>query len=176
MFVALATVSGAWSQEKGDNVVTVGIGFGGNLYSGSGYTGKMPPVSLTYERFILGRLWDDKSSLGIGGYLGYTSAKYSYVSGLGWKYSDVILGVRGAVHYRFVDRLDTYSGLLLGYDIVSSKATGNWGSNINYSPNASAVAWSWFAGGRYYFSDVFAAYAEIGYGIAWFNVGAALKF
>ncbi len=161
-----------------ENVVGLGIGFGGNLYSGSGYTSRIPAISLYYERGVVDHLWDDKSSIGVGGLLGYTSAKWktsAYGADYGWKYSSYIIGARGALHYTFVDKLDTYTGLMLGYNIVSTKEIGNH-SGLNLGATGSEFTWSWFVGARYYFTDSFAAFAELGYGIAVFNIGVSLKF
>ncbi|MFH1319811.1 MAG: hypothetical protein ABII90_04050 [Bacteroidota bacterium] len=74
------------------------------------------------------------------------------------------MGVRGNFHYPLVEKLDTYTGLLLGYNIVTSKWIGTGAEDFNAS--SSHVAWSWFVGARYYFSETFAAMAELGYGIA----------
>jgi len=159
--------------NKGDKVLNLGVGFGSSLYSGSYYTNKTPPVSASFEVGAKDELFDDKSSLGIGGYLGYTSAKWDY-SGYGWKYTDLIIGVRGALHYQLIDDFDTYTGLMLGYDIVSSKAFGAMGSYAG-SASASGLAFSWFLGGRYYFSNNIAGLLELGYGISYLNIGIALK-
>jgi len=59
----------------------------------------------------------------------------------------------------------------------SSKEYGNAGIYGNlYSASAGGVAYSWFIGGRYYFSDKFAGMLELGYGITYLNLGIALKF
>jgi hypothetical protein len=65
---------------------------------------------------------------------------------------------------------------MLGYDIVSSKETGDWPLGTTFTANSSSFAWSFFVGGRYYFTDSFAVMAELGYGIAWLNIGVAFKF
>ncbi len=160
--------------QKGDKVVNAGIGIGNTLYSGSGYTNKTPPISLSFELGVKDQLFDDKSSLGIGGYIGYTSAKWEY-SGWGWKYTNFVIGGRGIGHYQLLDRLDTYTGLMLGYNVNSAKEFGTTFGN-DYSANASGIIWAWFAGGRYYFTDKFAAMAEIGYGITYLNLGVSYKF
>ena len=159
--------------SKGDKVLNLGVGLGGRLYSGSYYTNKTPPISGSFEVGIKDELFDEKSSLGIGGYVGYTGAKYDY-SGYGWKYTDVVIGVRGSLHYQLIDNLDSYTGLMLGYDIVSAKSFGTMGT---YAGNATAsgLAYSWFLGGRYYFSERFAGLLELGYGIAYLNIGVAIK-
>ena len=157
------------SFVKGDNVAGISIGFGG-YYSGALYSGvkRMPAISLYYENCVKDNLFDEKSSLGIGGMLGYTSAKVEN----SFKTSHTTIGVRGALHYAFVDKLDTYTGLMLGYDIVTWKWVGtDWGGAAS-----SGLAFSWFLGARYYFTDNLAVFAELGYGVAIFNIGVALKF
>jgi hypothetical protein len=140
---------------KGDNVAGLGIGFGGYLYTGSGYTSKMPAISVYYENCIIDNLWDEKSSLGVGGMLGYTSAKWEH-NDYGWKYTNIIFGARGTLHYAFVDKLDTYTGIMLGYNIVSDKEIGNHPRESLGSPDKSTPTWNWFLGARYYFTDNFA--------------------
>jgi hypothetical protein len=175
VFVVLATVSVTAQNtfNKKDKVLNLGLGIGSTLYSGSGYTNKFPPVSASLEFCVKDQLFDEKSSLGIGGYVGYTSAKWEY-SGWGWKYSSIIIGPRGSLHYQLIDKLDTYTGLMLGYNVVSSKSfgSGDWG---NYGASGSGLAYSWFVGGRYYFNEKFAAMLELGYGIAYLNLGVAIK-
>ena len=50
--------------------------------------------------------------------------KYEY-SGWGWKYSNIIIGARGNFHYPLMNKLDTYTGLLLGYNVSSFKRVWN---------------------------------------------------
>lgn len=165
--------------KEGDKVVNLGIGLGNVLYTGSYYTSKTPPLSASFEMGIKDNLFDENSSLGVGGYIGYCSAKWEY-SGwgttYGWKYKNIIVGVRGIVHYQLLDKCDTYGGILLGYDIVSSKEFGNFPGANTYTATSSGVAWSCFVGGRYYFTDKIAAMAELGYGIAYLNLGVSFKF
>jgi hypothetical protein len=161
---------------KGDNVVNVGIGLGGNLYgwySGGGIS-KLPVLSASFEHCIIDNLFDEKSSLGVGGLLAYTQAKYND-SGWGWKTSNIVIGARGALHYALVDKLDTYVGMMLGYNIYSFKYTGT-GYYDNYGHGNSGLAFSIFAGARYYFTDAIAAFAELGYGYAILNLGVSFKF
>lgn len=160
--------------NKGDKVLNFGIGFGNALYSGSGYTSKVPPISASFEMGIVDNLFDEKSSIGVGGYMGYTSAKWEYYD-WGYKYTDIIIGVRGAFHYQLVDKMDTYTGLLIGYDIVSAKEFGT-ASGYDYSSSTSGLTWSYFLGARYYFTDNIGAMAEVGFGIAYLNLGVTLKF
>lgn len=161
---------------KGEKVLNLSIGLGtGALYSAG--TSSLPPVSASFEVGVKDDVLD-VGSIGIGGYLGYTAYKvdYSWFGGnYGWKYSNLIIGARGLLHYPLVEKLDTYGGLMLGYNIVSAKEYGDF---TNTWPNATSsyVIFSPFIGGRYYFSENFAALAELGYGIAYLNLGVALKF
>src|SRR4030042_6386010 len=178
LFVAFFALVQLAAQEptfvKGDKALNLGIGLGSTLYSGTYYKSQIPPVSASLEFGIVDNILE-KGVIGVGPYLGYSSFKYEY-SGWGWKYSNIIVGVRGIFHYPLVDKLDTYTGLLLGYSIASSKEFGNIVPGWDYSYSAGGVAWSWFVGGRYYFKETFAVMAELGYGIAYLTLGVALKF
>jgi hypothetical protein len=178
LFVIVFSLTQLLAQEstfkQGDKVLNLGIGFGSTFYSGSYYKAGIPPISASLEFGVKDGVLD-KGSIGIGGYLGYSSHKWEY-SGWGWKYTNIILGVRGVFHYPLVNKLDTYTGLLLGYNIATSKEFGNSVPGYNYSASAGGVAYSWFVGGRYYFSDSFAVMLELGYGITYLNLGVALKF
>ncbi len=174
MILGLFSLHFANAQENefvvGDKVVNLGIGLGSTLYSGSFYKSSVPPVSISFEKGIMDGVLE-KGVIGVGGYLGYSSYKYEYL-GWGWKYSNIILGARGVFHYPLVDKLDTYAGLLGGYRIVSTK---EFGTTIGVDPSSGGgLVLSGYIGGRYYFSDKFAAMAELGYGIAYLNLGIAI--
>lgn len=176
--VAVFAMSQLFAQEstfqKGDKVLNLGIGLGSTLYSGTYYKSQVPPVSGSLEFGVVDNVVE-KGVIGVGPYVGYSSYKYEY-SGWGWKYSNIILGVRGNFHYPLLDKLDTYTGLLLGYNVATSKEFGDPVPGWDYSYTAGGVAWSWFVGGRYYFTETLAAMLELGYGIAYLNLGVALKF
>jgi hypothetical protein len=161
------------TYNKGDKVLNIGIGFGTTLYSGTYYKSQIPPISGSLEFGVADNILE-KGVIGVGPYVGYSSYKYEY-SGWGWKYSNIIVGARGNFHYPLINKLDTYTGLLLGYNISSSKEFGTY-SGYDYKASSGGVVWSWFIGGRYYFSDNFAAMLELGYGVAYLNLGIALKF
>ena len=177
-----AFIAGISAQDPtfhiGDKIVNLGLGIGRTFGSGLGYTSSVPPLSISYEQGILDNIIDEKGSIGVGGLLGYTSYKYDWSSlgdNYGWKYTNIIIAARGAFHYALVDKLDTYTGLLLGYRIANSKAFGDFPSFGNYSASSGGVMFAWFAGGRYYFTDKFAGMAEIGYGISYLTLGVSFK-
>ncbi|MDR2570081.1 MAG: hypothetical protein LBD23_07260, partial [Oscillospiraceae bacterium] len=107
--------------NKGDNVVNVGVGLFGGLYSYTGWgdsrISKIPFISASYENCIMDNLFDAKSSIGVGGIVGFSSASIANY----WKHSNFLIGGRGAFHYALVDRLDTYAGLTIAFNVVSWK-------------------------------------------------------
>ncbi|MCL2728113.1 MAG: hypothetical protein FWD56_06995 [Bacteroidales bacterium] len=159
---------------KGDMAVNAGIGFGGSYYgwyTGSGVS-KIPFLSISAEYCIMDNLFDERSSLGVGALLGYTQATVKDL----WKWSDIVIGARGALHYALVDKLDTYAGVMLGYDIYRSKYIGPGSSYVHDGAGSSKVSYALYAGARYYFTDAIGAFAELGFGYTILNVGIALKF
>ena len=157
---------------KGDKVLNLAVGFGGR-WSGSYMKTSVPPISASFEVGVKDGVLE-KGSIGIGGYLAYASHKWEYAT-YGWKVSDIIIGARGTFHYPLADKLDTYTGLLLGYDISTITETGN-ATAYDFGSNYNGFSYAWFVGARYYFSDSFAAFAELGVGITIMNIGVALKF
>ncbi len=180
LVVAIFSVSLMQAQtpfKKGDKVVNVGIGFG----SLGGLVGlSMPPISASFDYGVKDELFDAKSSLSVGGYASYFGYKssYTYSGGeYGWKYTNIILGGRAAVHYDFVKKLDTYGGLMLGYHISSSSS---YGTHEYGTAEASygGLIYKGFLGGRYYFSESIGAFLELGYGgygLSALEVGVAFK-
>jgi len=166
-------VIGQNTFNKGDRVINLSLGLGNRIYSGAAYSKVTPALAGSFEVGVKDELFDENSSLGVGGYIGYTGSQYTYGPGYGWKYSDLIIGARGSVHYQLVENLDSYAGAMLGYDIVSSKT---FGSGI-YTSNATSSGFDFalYVGGRYYFNEKVAGLLELGYGIAYFNIGVAIK-
>ena len=158
LFCAVFTM-GANAQNtfnKGDKIVNLGIGLG-NTYSG--YS-SMIPISGSFEVGIKDNLFDDKSSLGVGAYFGFASKDH-------WTF--LYPGVRGALHYQFIDKLDTYAGLMLAMRMYTWSYEG-------HSDSYSDFIIPFYIGGRYYFTDKMAAFAELGHGIAYLQLGVSLKF
>lgn len=172
--IALFVVQG-YSQDdvfvKGDKVVNLTVGLGNSLYNSSVYGSTTPALAGSFEVGVVDDLFDENSALGVGGYVGYTGAKFG---GNDFKINSFIVGARGSVHYQFIDRLDTYGGLLLGYNIVNS----DWESDIpgfDEDFTNSEFLLDIYVGGRYYFTESVAGVLEIGSGIAYFNIGVAFK-
>jgi len=148
------------SFAEGDKVLGLGLGiFGGDaVFRSSGYS-STPYLTGYFEKCVKDNLFDEKSSIGIGATVGFKQSKYEY-NGWGWKYNYFLVGARGALHYSFVDKLDTYAGLMLGYRIATSKEIGSAIGNAN---NYGGFTSDFFIGGRYYFNDKFGVFLELGY-------------
>jgi hypothetical protein len=174
--VGFCTTSQAQLFTPGEKVLNIGLGFGPTWYTGGAYTSSVPPISV-----YLDYGWRDDigpGTIGLGGYVGYSSYKWEYTYpgySYGWKYTSVLIGALGTYHLELVEDLDTYTGLLLGFRVLSAKETGTVPLVNNYSASSSGLAGSWFIGAKYYFSDNFGAFAELGYGIAYFTLGVSLK-
>lgn len=179
MVTALSIVQHAQAQfDIGDNVAGISIGLGGNYLAS---TSGSPAIGLSLEHGLMDL---GPGVLGIGGYLGYKSLGYesryfNYQSD--WRYTYLIIGVRGAWHYNEWhgnSQLDTYGGLMLSYNVVSFKDNTVYpvGTPAYHYSSSSGLGLTGFLGARYYFNDQFAAHAELGYGIAILNVGVSYKF
>lgn len=169
MTVAAFTHAQGQQFQLGSNAVNVGVGFGTAL-SGLG-TGR-PAISASYEH----GLWEaGPGVIGLGAYAGLTGYTYK-TEGYTQKWNYTVIGVRGAYHYHgftSVPQLDPYGGVMLGYNIVSYSATGDYTGPNTYG---SGLGFSLFLGSRWFFSDNLAAFAELGYGVSVLNAGIAFKF
>ncbi|RYU97365.1 hypothetical protein [Emticicia agri] len=141
---------------KGDNLLNVGIGLSSYYYGN--------PIGISFEKGI-------EKDLSIGGQFDYNSGSYyGYSSG----YKAYYLGARGSIHLcRLlkinVDKLDLYAGLGLGYRHF------RW--NDSYYGNNGGLFFNYFIGGKYYFTEKFGGFTELGYtGLSSVRVGLALKF
>ncbi len=155
--------------KDGDMAVQAGIG----LIPVWGYYGDMtvPPISVSFDMaYPVAEL-----PLSFGGYVGYSASDYEYYSGSGWKYTYIMLGAKAAYHVDFdIDKLDTYAGILLGYNIVSVEEYGT--SWAGYSASGSFFSYGGYVGARYFFTPNLAAFGEFGYSIGLINLGATYKF
>jgi hypothetical protein len=157
--------------KKQDRILNLGVGIGTTLYTGSNYKVGTPPLSASIEFGVKDGILN-KGSIGLGGYLDFSSHKLDF-TGWGWNYKNIVFGARGVFHYPLLYKIDSYTGILLGYNIANNKEYGSVSGN-SYSVSSGVVG-AWFVGARYYFSDKFAVMGELGYGITYLNLGIALK-
>ena len=183
LVAAVVVAFGASAQiEKGDVVVTAGVGVGNTVY-GSGYSNALLPISLGGEFCVTEELFGVSGlCLGVGPSVSYTQAKQDYselIKGAGYKFSSVIVEAKGYVHYNLfkVDELDTYVALALGWNVASAKPYG-WGENNDFMKvdSASGFYYAFAVGARYWFTDAIGANLEAGYGMSFLKAGVTFKF
>jgi len=159
--------------KEGDMAINAGVGIGTYISHETNmntFSMTIPPITGSFEYCILDQLIDGEGSLGIGGYAGYIlfRGKDKFTGGNGFNVGDFVIGPRGLFHYQFIDNLDTYAGIMLGYDIVSfSQPNGTAGSK--FCP-------AFFVGARYYFTESFGVFSELGYGVSPLQLGFTYKF
>lgn len=172
-----SAVATAQSFGRHDKVLSLGIGLGSSLGSFD-YSSQIPALSLTYEQGIAQA--GDVGIISLGGYVGYknfgmetTTSNFSATSK--WNYT--ILGIRGAFHFSNIpnEKLDLYAGLLASYNLLNYSYEDTTGSNTQSGNFGNSTGLTLFGGARYYFSEKFAGFAELGYGIAYLNLGVSVK-
>ena len=162
---------GPYNKDKSD--LNIGIGIGSSLVGDA----TLPPITASYEIGFPWKTNDFTKKVSLGGYAGFAMTETDWLWGT-WSYTHVIIGARGSYHFYSEDDIDAYGGLMIGYNIVSSSVEYKHGYShlpSYQSASGSGLTYSAFVGGRYYFSDSFGAYSELGYGIAYLSVGITLK-
>jgi hypothetical protein len=173
LFAVLAIVctinASAQAYEQGGKQLNVGIGLGSTL-TGSGLSSTVPPLGISFEYGL-------KEKISIGGYLGYAGAK-SESFGWKWTYNYIVFGARGSYHFATSDKLDPYVGAIIGYNAASvsvEKPAGYTGPDLA-AASAGGVIIGGHLGARYMFTDQLGAFGELGYGIAFLQLGVTAKF
>lgn len=171
--IALISSINTFAQfGEGSTRLHFGIGFG-SPYAYSGSSSTIPPIHMSFEKGITDKI-------GVGGLIGYTASKYEQ-SFLGdsysWKFTYLLIGARGAYHFKTDDKMDLYGGAMLGYNVASAKfeSTDPDLEAFVTEPTVGGIAFGAFLGGRYNFNDKVAGFAELGYNIAWISAGVCLN-
>lgn len=139
MMSAASGLSAQGVFAKGTKVVSLGVGLG--HYSGL----SLPPLSVTYDQSIKDDLFDGKGAIGLGAEIEYANA-----GTLLGNYSLYFAAARGTLHYQFVNKLDTYAGLKLGF--------------LQVSALGGVFGWTSVLGARYELSERFGLFAEFNHG------------
>ena len=171
LFSIIYTETKAQAFQKGTTAINAGVGVGTAL---GGYGKVRPAISLSVDH----GLWEvgGPGVVSLGGYAGTTGYKYSD-SSYNAKWNYIIVGVRGAYHYNGFENLpdlDLYAGAMVGYNIV--KYTSDLDEDYFGKNYGSGIGVSGFAGARWFFTDMFGVYAELGYGVSVLNAGVTFKF
>lgn len=178
LVIALFAV-GANAQvfEKGSSIVTAQLGIGGGFGQ-----------RVAYE-YSLVELLNGKASIGVGGSLNnrfYSDKIKNEYGKEKWGYNTFTVTAIGSFHYEFVDKLDTYLTVGVGGGAYTSTHKVNFANSAekeygveDFKESASIGCFNWVSsiGARYYFTDKWAANAELGWtGANYFAIGATYKF
>jgi hypothetical protein len=171
VLTSLPSIVKAQTFDKGNLVGNLGVGFGwyGYSYFGAGIS-YLPAFSLSLEDGIMNI--EKVGVLSVGGLVGLKHGSWNY-TGENGSFNDFIIAARGAIHPDFikVKKLDTYGGLAIGARIHNEKFPYSSYVNDNYVRPLMAL----YIGGRYYFTDKFSAFSELGYGLGYFTIGLSFK-
>ena len=166
---SVSAQSGIFSKDN--MVINAGVGIG-TYISDKGLSMTIPPISASFE-YGVADLFDGKGGIGVGGYASYllrrSNEEYNGANN-SYNVGDFIIGPRGLFHYQLVDNLDTYAGIMIGYDIVSFSQS--YGANLSGSGFYSAF----FIGARYYITNNIGVFGELGYGVSPLQLGLCYKF
>ncbi len=161
--------------SKGQTDINIGIGLFATMY-GSGVNTSIPPVGFSLDKGIT-----DKFS--VGGYLGFSTAKSDVISfsdgtEASWKFKYIVVGARGSYHFKLIDKMDTYAGLMLGWNAAKATFSSNdpaLEALIDTEPSAGGFTWAAHIGARYSINEKIGAFAELGYGVSVLTIGATIK-
>jgi hypothetical protein len=178
MLVLMGMAGFTQSFEKGSNAINLGIGFGNTYYQSKDYYGFYPSLSGSYEHGIakvpMGSGLNGVVSL--GGYLGWSMSNYNQNWDDYYQYTTFIVAFRANYHFIFHDKFDPYAGIWLGARIHGGHWKGNGDHPEDWEPAKPSPAAGAYIGVRWFFTDNFAVYSELGYLISVFNVGVTFKF
>ena len=158
---------------KGKIGVNAGFGFGANTW-GAGF---MPTFNLAGD-YAIKDVINDGGSISLGAFFGIGGNKSE---------NNFRLGVRGALHYTFVDKLDTYGGIAMGLKHSKGKVNDSsngygsllagWDDDDEGGKETHFTFIPIFAGARYMFTDQLGAFSEVAISkFAYFQIGLSVMF
>lgn len=204
IMIALVSFENAWAQKKkteplksdfqseqwlknGNFLVNVGIGLGSPYYP-SYYGTLIPPFSLSADYLISIPNDPLKGKLGIGGLIGFGSARYrsAFFNPSGnvrynytWTYTYFLVGARANYHILMAKKVDLYLGIMAALRFGTHRFSSDFdGFNRAW---ATTPHTGWFLPGvyigcRYFFTNNIAVFGELGYNVSWLTGGISFKF
>ncbi|MBR4848333.1 MAG: hypothetical protein IKV07_03130 [Bacteroidaceae bacterium] len=170
----LAIGANAQTFEKGSSIATAQLGIGGGFGQ-----------RVAYE-YSLMNLLDGKAAIGVGGSVANlfwsTKVETNYYNTKD-AYDNITLAAIGSFHYEFIDKLDTYVTLGLGFGFGINNFKQEYKDrelkkyDVKDSSTHGYFGWISSLGARWYFNKNWAANVELGWtGAGYFAVGATYKF
>lgn len=158
LFISLVSQAQGQAFQEKDLVLHGGVGLGSTFSLGL-LGGFALPVGVGAEYGVASL---EKGVIGVGGEFGYVGYNNFSIS---------LFGARGSYHFAELleleeDKLDLYGGVGLYYRSFNFQGTSFFNSGL---------VLSFHAGGRYYFTENFGAYGELGNNWAWLNLGVVYK-
>jgi len=154
----------AQAYDKGSMVLNLGAGVGTRYATGFGISGS----------FEVG-IWPtgDFGIIGIGGVSGFTISD-DVITTSNVDYTEFAIGPRGTYHFTIipVENLDVYAAADLLFVAKTTKHKDGTPPDTTDSKFRPGV----IAGARYYFSDLFGVFAELGSSVTYLTGGISLKF
>ena len=147
----------AYAQYKiGDVILNPGVGLG-YWYGSGGYADFAAGIGVNAE---FSCILDD---IAIGPYLAFTRRSYND-GAYSDDYTFIDFGARGSYHFATLlkvknENFDPYAGVFLGFVTTSHDYDGP-----GYSSYDNRLQGGLYAGARWYFSDKFGAFGEVGLG------------
>jgi len=165
------------SFEKGNQGINVGFGLGPGYHS-SGYSFPFG-VNGSYEYAIVEVQMGSNLTgvVGVGGMAGVSFSTWAHSNWTGGKYhnTDFIIAARGTYHFIFHDKFDPYAGITIGYHGSSQKWKGDGQDPPELSYSHGYFRPGFIVGARYFFTNNFGVYAELGYMLNIINLGVTIK-
>ena len=141
----------------------------GGIVNGGVYLAMIETVASVAARCVIHG--QEKNSLGIqvsADYWGYDYANY-------YNYSYLPIGITGNYHVKLENKkIDLFGGAGLGYSIINCSYDGPGGDLDDLCEDGSAY-FIFRVGGRYFFSDKTAFYADLGSGSSNINLGLTFR-
>ena len=180
LLFALCSYSSAQDFVKGGNYASLGFvvdPFGNNIVGGNNVA---LGAVLAYDRGITDVLGIGR--IGAGGIIGFSSYQTSsasiFIATTKYRRTRIAVMARATYHFEFdIDKLDVYAGVAGGmYYNIDTDETSIFGETVKTNNNDVTPAYYLFGGVRYYFTDLFGVYLEIGEGFALVSAGIVLSF
>jgi hypothetical protein len=156
--------SSAQEFEKGSIVINPGLGLG--YYYGGGFA----------VGFAVNAEFSITDEIAVGPYIAFTRWDYAYGAGYDYAYTFIDFGARGSYHFAKLlkvnnEQFDPYAGAFLGF--VSSSYSSDFSNGDD--PYDGGVRGGVYAGARWFFTPMFAAFGEVGVGLYPILIGVTFK-
>ena len=158
----------AQGYEKGSIIINPGLGLG-YWYGGTGFA----------VGFAVNAEFSITDDIAIGPYFALTRRSYDYTFGNDdYTYTYFDIGARGSYHFGRLlnvntEQFDPYAGAFLGF--VTTTADYNDAYTGYYSTYGNRFQAGVFAGARWYFSETFGVFGEVGVGMFPILAGVTVK-